>query len=99
MGKHSNIIFVDNDTILDSIKHVNSIMSSVRQVLPGKEGFYTGHHGKKNPLTVERKIFLILFSRNQCQKQFTLPLQVSVLSIAEISAMKPDLILIPPPTH
>ena len=30
MGKHSNIIFVNEGTILDSIKHVNSIMSSVR---------------------------------------------------------------------
>ncbi|MCR5269007.1 MAG: NFACT family protein, partial [Lachnospiraceae bacterium] len=33
MGKHSNIIFTDeNDTIIDSIKHVSSLMSSVREV-------------------------------------------------------------------
>ena len=37
MGKHSNIIFCDNDTILDSIKHVSSQMSSVREVLPGRK--------------------------------------------------------------
>lgn len=64
MGKHSNIIFVDNDTILDSIKHVNSIMSSVRQVLPGKEYFIPDTMGKKNPLTVEKEDFFdIVFSK------------------------------------
>ena len=38
MGKHSNIIFCDDKgMILDSIKHVSSHMSSVREVLPGRE--------------------------------------------------------------
>ena len=38
MGKHSNIIFCDeNRMILDSIKHVSSHMSSVREVLPGRD--------------------------------------------------------------
>ena len=46
MGKHSNIIFCDNDTILDSIKHVSSQMSSVREVLPGRKYFI--------PQTVEK---------------------------------------------
>ncbi len=51
MGKHSNIIFIDNDgMILDSIKHVNSIMSSVRQVLPGREYFIPDTMSKANPL-------------------------------------------------
>ena len=37
MGKHSNIIFCDDkNMILDSIKHVSSHMSSVREVLPGR---------------------------------------------------------------
>lgn len=40
MGKHSNIIFVnENNTILDSIKHVSYFVSSVREVLPGKTYF------------------------------------------------------------
>ena len=40
MGKHSNIIFCDeNRMILDSIKHVSSHMSSVREVLPGRDYF------------------------------------------------------------
>lgn len=38
MGKHSNIILVDeNGAVLDSIKRINSLMSSLREVLPGKE--------------------------------------------------------------
>jgi len=36
MGKHSNIIFVYNDIILDSIRRVNIFMSRQRQVLPGR---------------------------------------------------------------
>lgn len=36
MGRHSNIILTDSDMkILDSIKHIDSTVSSVRQVLPG----------------------------------------------------------------
>lgn len=64
MGKHSNIIFVDNNIILDSIKHVNSIMSSVRQVLPGKEYFIPDTMEKKNPLTIEKNEFMdMVFSK------------------------------------
>ena len=38
MGKHSNIIFCDEkDQIIDSIKHVPAQMSSVREVLPGRQ--------------------------------------------------------------
>jgi predicted ribosome quality control (RQC) complex YloA/Tae2 family protein len=41
MGRHSNIILCDdNKMILDSIKHVNSQMSSIREVFPGKNYFY-----------------------------------------------------------
>ena len=54
MGKHSNIIFCDGDgTIIDSIKHVSSAVSSVREVLPGKP--YTvaaTQEDKRSPLAV-----------------------------------------------
>lgn len=50
MGKHSNIIFCDGDTILDSIKRVSSQMSSVREVLPGRKYFIPNTSDKKNPL-------------------------------------------------
>ena len=40
MGKHSNIIFCDDKgMILDAIKHISSLVSSVREVLPGREYF------------------------------------------------------------
>ena len=40
MGKHSNIIFCDDsDTIIDSIKRVSQMVSSVREVLPGRSYF------------------------------------------------------------
>ena len=40
MGKHSNIIFCDDDeTVIDSIKRVSAMVSSVREVLPGRSYF------------------------------------------------------------
>lgn len=59
MGKHSNIIFTDeNNIILDSIKHVTSIMSSVRQVLPGKPYFIPDTMDKLNPLETTKDEFI-----------------------------------------
>lgn len=53
MGKHSNIIFCnDNDRIIDSIKHVSAQMSSVREVLPGRDYFIPDTMEKLNPLDV-----------------------------------------------
>lgn len=59
MGKHSNIIFCDeNLTILDSIKRVSALVSSVREVLPGKSYFIPETQEKFNPLTADRDFFL-----------------------------------------
>ena len=53
MGKHSNIIFCNEDgTIIDSIKHVSSQMSSVREVLPGRTYFIPDTMEKSDPLSV-----------------------------------------------
>ena len=58
MGKHSNIIFTDDENnILDSIKHINSLMSSVRQVMPGKEYFIPNMGDKLNPLETSKEEF------------------------------------------
>ena len=52
MGKHSNIIFVnDENMILDSIKHISGLVSSVREVLPGRTYFIPETQNKYNPLT------------------------------------------------
>ena len=53
MGKHSNIIFCDeNYNILDSMKHISMLVSSVREVLPGREYVLPPNQGKCNPMTV-----------------------------------------------
>ena len=52
MGKHSNIIFRDGDRIIDSIKHINALVSSVREVLPGKDYFIPFDGDKKDPLVI-----------------------------------------------
>ena len=53
MGKHSNIILVDEkNTIVDSIKHINGLTSSVRQVLPGLDYFIPNTQHKINPYEV-----------------------------------------------
>lgn len=58
MGKHSNIIFCDEDfTIVDSIIRVNQFMSSVRQVLPGYKYFIPNTMDKFNPLDTNRNQF------------------------------------------
>ena len=50
MGKHSNIIFTnDNEQIIDSIKHVSAHMSSVREVLPGRPYFIPATQAKADP--------------------------------------------------
>lgn len=59
MGKHSNIIFCDeNRMILDSIKHVSSHMSSVREVLPGRDYFLPHTQEKSDPLTITEAEFI-----------------------------------------
>ena len=58
MGKHSNIILCDdNNTILDSIKHISAQTSSVREVLPGRPYFIPNTSDKINPLEADRKHF------------------------------------------
>lgn len=58
MGKHSNIIFCKEDgTILDSIKHVSAQVSSVREVLPGRQYFIPQTTDKADPLTVTQEAF------------------------------------------
>ncbi len=63
MGKHSNIIFTDdNKKIIDSIKRINAGISSVREVLPGFEYFIPNTGDKHNPLDTNREEFVKLIS-------------------------------------
>ncbi|MBQ7480303.1 MAG: NFACT family protein [Lachnospiraceae bacterium] len=59
MGKHSNIIFLDDrNMVIDSIKHISSAVSSVREVLPGRDYFIPNTLEKFNPLTITRDDFI-----------------------------------------
>ncbi len=49
MGKHSNIIFCSENMIIDSIKHISGLVSSVREVLPGREYFIPQTQDKQDP--------------------------------------------------
>ncbi len=63
MGKHSNIIFVnDKDMIIDSIKHISGMVSSVREVLPGRDYFIPDTMGKLCPLAVTKDTFIRLMT-------------------------------------
>ena len=59
MGKHSNIIFCNEEgMILDSIKHVSGLVSSLREVLPGKPYFVAQTQDKLDPLSCEQEQFI-----------------------------------------
>lgn len=58
MGKHSNIIFVDEqNTIIDSIKHISAQVSSVREVLPGRSYLFPPAQDKYSPFAVDAALF------------------------------------------
>ncbi len=59
MGKHSNLIFCEEDgTIIDSIKHISGHVSTVREVLPGRPYFIPKTQEKISPLFADSKHFL-----------------------------------------
>ncbi len=81
MGKHSNIIFCREDgLILDSIKHVSSQMSSVREVLPGRRYFIPHTTDKENPLTVSLERFAQLMGQTPDPLQKALYLTLTGIS-------------------
>ncbi len=64
MGKHSNIIFTNSENvIIDSIKHISYAISSVREVLPGKEYFIPKQENKISPLTVTKSEFMEILGK------------------------------------
>ena len=82
MGKYSNIIFTDSDgTIIDSAKRIPASVSSVREVLPGREYFIPKTQDKLNPLTVDSKQFVDIISAK--------PLTVSKAIYSSFSGISP----------
>lgn len=82
MGKHSNIIFAnEEDQIIDSIKHVSAHMSSVREVLPGRPYFIPATQVKANPFELTEEIL--------CSRIFTKPLTVSKALYTSVTGISP----------
>ncbi len=81
MGKHSNIIFCKEDgTILDSIKHVSAQMSSVREVLPGREYFIPQTTEKGNPFGLPLEEFSRLMGQAPAPVRKALYLKLTGIS-------------------
>ncbi len=60
MGKHSNIIFTDDENkIIDSIKRISHNISSVREVLPGRDYFIPSTLEKLDPLNTDKENFIL----------------------------------------
>ena len=65
MGKHSNIILIDDkNTILESIKHISFDKSSVREVLPSKTYVLPPSQDKKDPLKTNFDEFLYIIKNS-----------------------------------
>ncbi|MBS4172458.1 NFACT RNA binding domain-containing protein [Bacillus sp. FJAT-49736] len=73
MGRHSNIILVDQERnmILDSIKHVSASVNSYRIVVPGAEYRLPPEQNKLNPLnaTEEDLLRVIDYNSGKLDKQ------------------------------
>ena len=58
MGKHSNVILIDQDKdhILDSIKHISPNQSRYRTVLPGRDYIYPPDQNKRDPFITDQSL-------------------------------------------
>ena len=63
MGKHSNIVLVEEDSqqILESIKHIDDTMSRFRVVLPGEVYELPPQQEKLDPIQVSQREFVAAF--------------------------------------
>ena len=63
MGKHSNIILTtETNTIIDSIRHIDFEISSVREVMPGRKYILPPSQNKLNPFSTADTIFFMFSS-------------------------------------
>ncbi len=68
MGKNSNIILTENDTILDSLRKVGQNSSRSRTVLPGQEYIIPPSQDKLNLFSVPMEEILVRLKRDPGQK-------------------------------
>ena len=98
MGKHSNIVLVNKDSIIiDSIKRIPAHISSIREVLPGREYFIPNTQNKADPLTCDEALFSELIhqpysltkSLSQAFTGISTPTAEEILEQAKIDNQKP----------
>lgn len=64
MGKHSNLILVDeNNKILGAVKHIGTSLSRYRQVLPGREYIAPPGSEKIDPRNIDSDTFDMLWNQ------------------------------------
>lgn len=88
MGKYSNIIFRDEEKIIDSIKHISAAVSSVREVLPGRTYFIPGTEDKVNMMELDEDDFGCRLQKMMDEKSVTAQkfLYQSITGIAPVMA-------------
>lgn len=67
MGKYSNVILIENGIIMDSLRHVTRMVSSVRCVLPSLP-YEDPQSSKLNPMTVSRTTLVEMLQKKGSAK-------------------------------
>ena len=86
MGKHSNIILIDQEKghIIDSIKHISPNQSRYRTVLPGQTYIYPPNQDKLDPFTTDQaKVEMTL---NESEENFSKTLVQNFMGISPLIA-------------
>lgn len=87
MGRHSNIILVDEkDHIIDSIKRITGDISRVRQVLPGKLYSFPPSQNKQNPLVQDEKSLEGFFTGPMDTKKATRMISDNFTGVSRVTA-------------
>ena len=97
MGKHSNIILCDEENVItDSIKRIPPSVSSVREVLPGRDYFVPDSEEKLDPLKAEEALFYkrVFLASGHIQKALYSSLTgfspLISLEVCERAGLEPD---------
>jgi predicted ribosome quality control (RQC) complex YloA/Tae2 family protein len=88
MGKHSNIILLKEDNIIEgSLKSVASDINRYREILPGKSYIPPPSQNKLNPLKINKKHFFdIFYSCNKKNMNYWQLLQANFKGLSQQSA-------------
>lgn len=87
MGRHSNIILVsDKNIVIDSIKHIDFTVSSVRQVLPGLIYEFPPSQEKISPDDISEDKLLEIFENSPADTTFEKALISNITGLSPLLA-------------